>query len=95
MAHYLPRTLTYFDGSGRSHTINEADVASLDRPIVVLGEPGMGKTELLRQISYLTNSTFRSATSFVSHPRPRDLVSPGDLLIIGENRNIKPFEFAS
>ncbi len=82
MADYVPRTLTYRNDKGASEQVPDAAIASVEDSFVVLGEPGMGKTRLLRWIAENNNWEFRSATAFVNHPDPAQLVSEGGRLII-------------
>lgn len=48
---YISRLLTYTDAAGEHQVASEADVLSFRGPVVVLGEPGMGKSELLRALA--------------------------------------------
>jgi hypothetical protein len=78
---YLPRTLT-FNRLGKQERIDELEILGLDGPAIVLGEPGMGKTRLLRRLAEEAGTIFRSAASFVAHPDPASLVPTGVTLII-------------
>ena len=48
---YIPRLLTFTDTAGEIQTAKEADLLAGNGPVVVLGEPGMGKSELLRTLA--------------------------------------------
>src|SRR5882757_4712705 len=43
---YIPRTLILNRGHRDEETITESDIPSIDAPIVILGDPGLGKTKL-------------------------------------------------
>ena len=82
MKNYIPRTLTYIDAKGEPARISDVEIAAISEPVIVLGEPGMGKTWLLREISERANMVWRSAASFVVYPDPASLIRPGSKLII-------------
>lgn len=79
---YVERTLVYQTDTGSPQQIAEAELDALGRNLIVLAEPGMGKTELLRQIGGLAGHVFRSAASFVSHPQPATLIAAGQTVVI-------------
>jgi hypothetical protein len=82
MENYIRRTLTYTDDNGHVVRISDADLISIPEPLIVLGEPGMGKSWMLSKISQEANLAFRSAASFVAHPHPISLVTPGRKVVI-------------
>lgn len=47
---YIPRTLVLSRGNDDERIIVEDDVASISAPIVILGDPGLGKTELTKEL---------------------------------------------
>lgn len=82
MNDYVGRTLSYLSDKGEIEQIDDGALTLLDRPMIILGEPGMGKTYLLRQIAQEPGWGFRSAASFVAHPDPASLVPTGHRLVI-------------
>jgi hypothetical protein len=82
MPHHVRRTLTFTNDKGKFERISELDLTAVREPVIVLGEPGMGKTWLLDRIAKLSGGVFRSAASFVSHPNPASLVTAGKKLVI-------------
>lgn len=48
---YIQRRLSYVDADGKASEVDEATLASWCEPTIILGEPGMGKTELLRALA--------------------------------------------
>lgn len=47
---YIPRTLISDRGREDERVITEADIPSINAPIVILGDPGLGKTELTKAL---------------------------------------------
>jgi hypothetical protein len=47
---YIPRTLIANRGRGDERVISEAEIPSIDAPVVILGDPGLGKTELTKML---------------------------------------------
>jgi hypothetical protein len=82
MDDYVSRTLTYLTNNGSIERVVDVDLHNLGRALVILGEPGMGKTWLLRRLASHIGYSFRSAASFVAHPTPAHLVSQGDTIVI-------------
>jgi hypothetical protein len=80
---YIRRTLTYTDAEGVLHTIDQRDLTVDGAPLVVLGEPGMGKTWLLRDLAADTDRfVFKTAKSFVRQAEPARLLRTGQTLVI-------------
>jgi|CXWL01.1.fsa_nt_gi hypothetical protein len=82
MKTYVPRTLTYATASDGLVTIADDDILALGRAAVILGEPGIGKSDLLEHLARQPNTVLRSASAFVEHPSPRAPVTHGEILLI-------------
>jgi hypothetical protein len=82
MNDYVRRTLTYTNEQGDLQQVRDVDLLAWQQPVIVLGEPGMGKTYLLRRIADESGWTLRSAASFVAHPDPAKLISKGERIVI-------------
>lgn len=54
----------------------------LREPIVVLGEPGMGKTKLLKELSAKDGNVFCRAQQLINKPRPKTLLGDNERLVI-------------
>lgn len=64
--HYIPRRLYRHDAKGNRVDVREQEMRLGSGPIVILGEPGMGKTELMKTLAANTkNASFVRAASFV------------------------------
>lgn len=58
----------------------EADILRQQRLVVVLGEPGMGKTELLKRLGDNPNAQFVRASAFLRWTNEQ--IAPGKVLVI-------------
>jgi hypothetical protein len=65
---YIQRTLSYSDGQGERRTVEEAELHTLRPPLVILGDPGMGKTELLDAYAKRQGFTFITARRLLRRP---------------------------
>ena len=63
---YISRKLSGTDQDNRPHCINDDKLlTSFSCPLVILGEPGMGKTWLMEKLGDLQNCRFFRATGFL------------------------------
>ena len=46
----IERTLAYEDGQGRQNTIRQDEIPTFREPVVILGDPGLGKSVLTRSL---------------------------------------------
>lgn len=76
---YVGRRLAAFDEDGTRHDLGEAAVAALPTPIVVQGDPGMGKTELLLKLRDEGRGSYFTAARFLRLPLAR--IPEGTLLL--------------
>jgi hypothetical protein len=79
---YFPRQLTVSDASLVANRIDEEGLLGLDGPKVVLGEPGMGKSELMRELGRRLGIEPVTATRFMNSRNPTRLVQVGKPLLI-------------
>ncbi len=77
---YISRRLDYFDSDGRQQVVDEVALATWDGPVIVLGEPGMGKTELLKALA-LNDDKFVYVTA-KALLRTQTPISDGNVLVI-------------
>ena len=78
---YLHRRLWYVDNDGQ-HWLEQGDLLTRTEPLIVLGEPGMGKTELLKAIGSEHGNAFCRATQLINRPRPETLVGNAERLVV-------------
>ena len=65
---HIPRTLSFADTHGEVRTVAEAHLETLPAPYVVLGEPGMGKTWLLKTFARAQGFEFITARALLRRP---------------------------
>lgn len=78
---YLQRRLWYVDKDGQ-HWLEQDDLLGHPGPLIVLGEPGMGKTELLKTIGGGNDNVFCRATQLINRVRPETLIGNAKRLVI-------------
>lgn len=78
---YFQRKLWFADQNGQ-HQLNQDDLLMRSQPIVVLGEPGMGKTELLTELSAKEGNVFCRAQQLINKRRPETLLGDNKRLVI-------------
>jgi hypothetical protein len=77
--HYVPRQLSWSDKDGKRVVVEEAALGSEPVPVVVLGDPGMGKSELLRRMEQQQGYFYLTAAQFLR--RPTGHLAKGVLLL--------------
>lgn len=78
---YVPRSLLWIDRNGNEHSFCEKTLlADVDCPFVVLGDLGIGKTELMKMLEKSGDGIFFQAASFLR--QRSDSVLTDSLLII-------------
>ena len=77
---YLPRRLSVSTHEGTKE-ISQEDFLMLDGPLVVLGEPGAGKSEFVKQVKELAGSQFYTASALAAVPTGIP-ISTGERVII-------------
>lgn len=78
---YFPRRLWFADKDGQ-HWLDQADLLARDEPVIVLGEPGMGKTELLKALGGAAGNAFCRATQLINRAKPQTLLGNATRLVI-------------
>jgi len=78
----IARRLSWTDPQQQCRTMAPIDILSEARPVVVLAEPGGGKTWLLDHLAAQAGTRRVSATKWLRTPYPERLVSPGAPVLI-------------
>lgn len=78
---YFQRKLWFADQNGQ-HQLKQDNLLMRRELIVVLGEPGMGKTELLKELSAKDGNAFCRAQQLINKPRPETLLGDNERLVI-------------
>ena len=79
---YFPRQLLDGDASSSDNRVDEAGLIELAGNKIVLGEPGMGKSELMRELSQRLGIGVVTAIRFINTKNPTKLVLVGKPLLI-------------
>lgn len=79
---YLARRLSFVDASGKIIKITDEKLLDRSEPLVILGQPGMGKTTLMARLGEAPGARFVSARKLLRAPDPSRLVGPATRLII-------------
>ena len=79
---YFPRRLTLTDVSVLDNQVDEAGLLALVGNKVILGEPGMGKSELMREIGRQLGVEPVTAIRFINAKNPVKLVPMGKPVLI-------------
>ncbi len=77
---YIQRTLWYEelrDGQSQKIAVNETALHTQTRSLVVLGEAGMGKTQLLLQLGLQPGHRYCTAKQLIARSRPQQLLADG------------------
>lgn len=79
---YFSRRLSLTDASNLNNRVDEAEFLEIPGNKVVLGEPGMGKSELMRELGRRLGVEPVTATRFMQSKNPARLVPEGKTLLI-------------
>lgn len=79
---YIPRTLSYTDSEGERQMVDETELLKRTEPLVILGEPGMGKSVLLKQLGLSDGAFAITARAFLRIPDPTSLLGKRQTLVI-------------
>lgn len=78
---YLRRRLWYADKNGQ-HWLEQDALLARAEPVIVLGEPGMGKTELMKAMGGEDGNAFCRATQLINRARPETLIGNAKRLVV-------------
>ncbi len=78
----IERTLAREDSEGRRTVVRPGELTSLAQPVVILGDPGLGKSVLAEQLGQQPGLKFVRAGSFASHDNPRSLLADNERPVI-------------
>jgi hypothetical protein len=79
---YFPRSLEVTDNQGQTRSVGEAGLLDIAGPKIVLGEPGMGKSELIRKLAQTLDVKPVTAIRLMHSKNPSTLVVTGKPLLI-------------
>jgi len=79
---YIPRWLWYFDEAGQRRELADKELTARNEPLIILGEPGMGKSWLLKNIAASAGVTKLEARQLIRHPNPQMLIGNAQPVVI-------------
>lgn len=79
---YISRRLSYTDTDGERQVVDEGWLLDRQEPLVILGEPGMGKSDLLKKLGTRDTLHYLTARAFLREPTPATLVGNQKTLVI-------------
>lgn len=78
---YIPRTL-WFTENNQPKEISQAELFTETRSLVILGEAGMGKTQLLKSLGKHPDYAYCTAKQLIRKARPEELLGDAAVLVI-------------
>lgn len=70
---YIPRTLSWTDAALKTQKVQDREIVSrFPQPVVILGDPGIGKTWLMEELGKADGLQFIRATSLLRQPDHSD-----------------------
>lgn len=82
MPNPINRTLAFEDDRGQRRFVGQEDIATIAAPIVILGDPGMGKTVLARTLGNQPGMSYFRAGRFERADRPEAFVARGERIVV-------------
>ena len=78
----ITRTLAREDRNGNRVTIDQGEIATLSAPVIILGNPGLGKSILTATLGDLPTMRYITAGTFVRTADPASLIEKGQRIVI-------------
>ena len=82
MSNPIERSLAYEDDHQHRRIIGQEEVAAIVQPVVVLGDPGLGKSFLARSLGVQPGMKYCRAGTFDRTDRPETLIARGERIIV-------------
>lgn len=80
---YIPRKIQVFDDQGNPKIYTDEEFFLMEGPLVLLGEPGAGKSALLEKFKEKTSSPFFIASAISLYPTIGEVSYPAKVIIDG------------
>lgn len=78
----ITRTLAYEDAQQEQKIISQDEIAAIMEPVVILGDPGLGKSVLTQMLGEEPGMKYYRAGTFVRAAKPESLIAEGECIII-------------
>ena len=82
MSNPISRTLTYEDDLQERRIIGQEDIAAIVEPVVILGDPGQGKSVLAQTLGDELGMKYCRAGKFERAARPETLIAESERIIV-------------
>ena len=82
MSNPIERRLAYEDDRRHRRVIGQEDVAAIVEPVVILGDPGLGKSFLAQSLGVQPSMKYCRAGTFDRADRPETLIAQGERIIV-------------
>ena len=82
MSNPITRKLAREDCDRQPHVIDQDQIAAIPEPIVILGDPGLGKSVLTKTLGELPSMKYCLAGTFVRTAGPETLISADERIIV-------------
>ena len=82
MSSPIERRLAYEDDHEQRRVIGQEDIAAIVEPVVILGDPGLGKSFLAQSLEAQPNMKYCRAGKFARADRPETLVAQDERIIV-------------
>jgi hypothetical protein len=79
---YVKRRLWYNTAEAERLEVGEDDLLTMAASLVILGEPGMGKSALLKRIAEYTGSPLCTARQLINRSNPRTIIGDKSFIVI-------------
>ena len=78
----VERTLAYDDPQHGRQFVGQHKIEDFRCPVVILGDPGLGKTVLTEWLGDRPGAKYVVAGTFTRHPKPETLISEGQRIVV-------------
>ena len=82
MSNPIERRLAYEDDHQHRRVIGQEEIAAIVQPVVILGDPGLGKSFLAKSLEAQPNMKYCRAGKFGRADRPETLIAQGERIIV-------------
>ena len=82
MSNPIERRLAYEDDHQHRRVIGQEEIAAIVQPVVILGDPGLGKSCLAKSLEAQPNTKRCRAGTFYRTDRPETLIAQGERIIV-------------
>ena len=82
MSNPIERRLAYEDDHQHRRIIGQKEIAAIVQPVVILGDPGLGKSFLAESLEAQPNMKYCRAGKFGRADRPETLIAQGERIIV-------------